>query len=352
MTPADLLRHETFATEARFHLFPSLQEETAQWIKTNIGPPEFGWDEQSVFAGFFKPANRYIAVVNPEPFGSLTVSLLEAYGKDVAAMRPLIETTERIALATRAFEDLLFAYRYKQADVGFGSAYGGVIGGSITSTLLGQMYNIFLRQNQLALDDSIRLQMYNFCSRESVRMRYVAAMQLGWMNDDSHHPAVADAVNYAVNGPIGAGLRISLTLAAMSLGLTDEERDIIRRFADTLCVIHAIRAALLDVSEKSTRPRGEDFRVGKVTPLTVLASQDRKLHVKKIWGLQGAFSLWTILHNAIAQVLAFSEHNAAVIANLASHNPGPTRELFLLWAEGMVTDAQNLSVDLKNEATQ
>lgn len=298
-------RRTAHAERIRVGLYPTDLAGTERWIRDHIGTPEFGWDYEAVLSGYFDTLNLYLAA-NPVSAGAaLCAALLGADGTlPETRAKPVLETAARLGDAARALEDLLFAFRYKQEDVALTAVHGGAIGGAVTGTLLGQMYNLFLYNNPLDLDEATCLRLFNVFSRESARARYLACMQLAWMEDATYQPTLNDALNYAVSGPLGTALGQSARLAATVLGLSDGEAAALAGVAERSAIMVAIRDDLLDLSAASPRLRGEHFRTGKATPLTVLASRDRGLRIRKIQRLERDFPAAMVVGTAVESAQA------------------------------------------------
>lgn len=310
-----------FASAISRKLYPSRQDAVAGWIRDIIGEPEFEWDYDTVFFGFCLPVNQYIRKTRPVVNGSICAAMIEAEGKDLDACRALVFTAERICHATRAFEDLLFGHQYKDGAAGFASFPPGAMKDSIASSLLLMMSNIFLYRNPMGLDDSALVDSFDYCAKETARMRYVAGMQIGWMQRDDQPATMDRAANYAVNGPIGAGIRMMLTLTSITLKLSPAAQAAISEAAGRLSILESIHSGIENATPFSLRMFAEDFRLGKVTPLTALTSQDRKLPIKSIPKLLAGLKIGVVIENALGKAIDAAKNCAREIGTLANRNP-------------------------------
>lgn len=341
-------RYQAIVDRIRADLFPVNLADTKGWIEENIGTPEFEWDEETVCVGFLRPANGYALQNNPYLGGAITAALIEGRGRSLNAMASVVAASERVGIAARALEDLLFKFRARPEARGLGDLYDGVIAGSITSTFLGQMHSIFLRKNPLGIDKCTLLRLYSYCSRETARSRYMAGSQLGWMKDKHYQPQMAHAIQYAKYGPMGSALRVSAAMAETALGVPEAEQRRTECVIDELSVITAVWQAARDASEESyPHEKGEDFRVGKITPLTVLATQQWGLCPIKIWELRSVFSVATILEDPLKQAGVLLDEHAEKMRALSQRISRDMALPLLRWAAYLGEDLRRLAAAIK-----
>ena len=256
--------HDVDYEEAR--LYPACVEEVAPWIVANIGHPEFGWDEATLYEGF-RAILDYAQWSPPGVGPRLANCILKGMRKSEEPYKEVIAAACRLDLASHAYEDALYGYRYRSRRA-LGFPYGKTITSILATSLISMAYNNYLYRNPLGLSDEQCLELFDVAARGQARMHYCVGLQLVWRNDKKSGAWSERATQYALYGPIGHAHTVAVALAAGTLGLSLQARKALARATQHISVTSAILDDLEGLAGLGDRQIGEEFRVRKTAPLT------------------------------------------------------------------------------------
>ena len=259
-----------FLFAVRDTLYPRTPEALRSWIERHIGNPEFGWDYETLYRGLCPSLHQYLQSLPAFFSTALCTELIEESGLEFDYWAPLIETSERLGLAAAAYEDLIFGYRYlPDRGMNLADQHGDTVAGILTASLLATSCNKLLYHNPFSWPAQISVEMFDQCARAMVTLHYAVGIQRSWMKNTKQRPSQAEVLHYAVHGPTGYANSLSFTLATIALSVPSVIRPILHEAMQHLNIAVTILDELTGLDETSaTHAIGENFRIGKYTPLT------------------------------------------------------------------------------------
>lgn len=348
MQSGKLSHFDGLAYKAAASLYSVEKHQTEAWIRNNIGNPEYGWDTESVYEGFLRPMKKVVEDHYSLFYGAICASLIEACELTVAGFQPVIETAERIYYTVLVLENLILG-NHDRRKISLFDSYNGAIEGQITAHLMSACVNLFTQKNPCDLPNDALLRVHHEANRETVRMLYVTGMQLYWMKESDE--SLKNAMTYSCYGPKGAGLRLAMKICWLSVQFdSDAEYNNFVKVADELAIMASILDDFRQFSATYKGVNWQDFKVGKVTPLTVYAAELWKLSIPGLISLQSGLTIKELLEHPMGQCIdLLYEKKENIDIALQQLSTASSLNTLSLYADQIIDECSRVLKELPND---
>lgn len=297
-----LSSYREFASGVAANMYPGRLADVPGWLREHVGIPEFEWDHEAVFAGFHLPMREFCRDRQPLDFGAVCAMLVAAAGEPPEEHRPIVEMAEHCCHAALAVEQLVLR-NHEAGRMQLRDAHHGAVEGQIAAHLLSSSMNRVLRHPAYALRPPVANSAFSHAKRESLRALYFLAMQLSWTRIGVVSPE--RAASYAVYGPLASTFRLAVVTCAHAIEPLYRDLDGLVALLDDAAYI---ATTLHDLGRFAAGDGDDaDFRVGKVTPLTVAAAHHWRLPIRKIPALSSGFTRREMLEEPMRQCIRDAE---------------------------------------------
>jgi geranylgeranyl pyrophosphate synthase len=248
---------------------------TESYVDHLSGAPAYAYDTTTLDNGISIPVWDFLSRGGKRWRPALFNLVAEAFGGDMEHIRPLAAIPELVHNGTIIIDDIEDGSDLRRGRESLHRLFGVDTAINAGNAIYFVPLALLLR-NEAGFSDDVLLEAYNIYARELINVHLGQALDISWHRGEKSPLEITESQYIQMCAyKTGTLARMSAKLGALFAGASEQEIDILGRFAESIGIAFQIQDDILDITsrgedrEKFGKPYGNDITEGKITLLVI-----------------------------------------------------------------------------------